>query len=49
LEEVTAPVLIISAVEDPLCLCENAQSMADKIPGAKLVMIKSGGHMLLGQ
>lgn len=49
LEEIQAPVLIVNAVDDPLSLYENAQSMADRIPGAKLVTIESGGHMLLGQ
>jgi pimeloyl-ACP methyl ester carboxylesterase len=49
LEEIEAPVLIVNAIDDPLCLHENAQSMADRIPNAKLVTIESGGHMLLGQ
>jgi len=48
LEEITVPVLIINAVDDPLTLYVNAQSMAERIPGAKLVTIESGGHMLLG-
>ncbi len=48
LEEITMPVLIINAVDDPLALYENAQSMAERIPDAKLVAIESGGHMLLG-
>ncbi len=48
LEEITVPVLIINAVDDPLALYKNAQSMAERIPGAKLVTIESGGHMLLG-
>lgn len=48
LEEITVPVLIINALDDPLALYKNAQSMAERIPGAKLVTIESGGHMLLG-
>ena len=48
LEEITVPVLIINAVDDPLTLYKNAQSAAGRIPGAKLVTIESGGHMLLG-
>jgi pimeloyl-ACP methyl ester carboxylesterase len=48
LEEIRVPVLIISAVDDPLTLYVNAQSMAERIPGAKLVTIESGGHMMLG-
>lgn len=42
------PVLVVSAVDEPLTLYVNAQSMAERIPGAKLVTIESGGHMLLG-
>jgi pimeloyl-ACP methyl ester carboxylesterase len=49
LEEIEVPVLIVSAVDDPLALYVNAQSMAERIPGAELVTIESGGHMLLGQ
>lgn len=48
LEEITVTVLIVNAVDDPLTLYENAQSMAERIPGAKLLTIESGGHMLLG-
>ncbi|TFH08786.1 MAG: alpha/beta hydrolase [Candidatus Atribacteria bacterium] len=48
LEEIAVPVLIISAVDDPLALYRNAQAMAERIPGATLATIKSGGHMLLG-
>jgi len=49
LEEITVPVLIVNAVDDPLTLYKNAQSAAERIPGSKLVTIESGGHMLLGQ
>jgi len=48
LEEITVPVLIVNAVDDPLTLYVNALSMAERIPGAKLVTIESGAHMLLG-
>lgn len=48
LEEITVPVLIINAVDDPLALYKNAQSMAERISDSKLVTIESGGHMLLG-
>jgi pimeloyl-ACP methyl ester carboxylesterase len=48
LEEIAAPVLIINAVDDPLTLYRNAQSAAERIPGAKLVTIEDGGHMMLG-
>jgi len=48
LGEIAMPVLVIHAVDDPLASYANARSMADKIPGAKLFTIESGGHMLLG-
>lgn len=48
LEEIGVPVLIVNAVDDSLTLYVNAKSMAERIPGAKLVTIESGGHMLLG-
>jgi pimeloyl-ACP methyl ester carboxylesterase len=48
LEEITVPVLIVNAVDDPLTLYRNATSAAERIPGAKLVTIEDGGHMMLG-
>jgi pimeloyl-ACP methyl ester carboxylesterase len=48
LEEITVPVLIVSAVDDPLTLYANAKAAAERIPGAKLVTIEDSGHMLLG-
>jgi pimeloyl-ACP methyl ester carboxylesterase len=48
LDEIAVPVLIVNAVDDPLTLYRNAQSAAERIPGAKLVTIKDGGHMMLG-
>ena len=48
LEEITVPVLIINAIDDPLALYDNARAMAKRIPGAKLVTLESEGHMLLG-
>jgi pimeloyl-ACP methyl ester carboxylesterase len=48
LETITVPVLIVSAVDDPLTPHRNAQAMAARISGAKLIAIESGGAMLLG-
>ena len=47
-EEIAVPVLIANAVDDPLTLYVNAQSMAERIPGARLFTIESGGHIMLG-
>jgi pimeloyl-ACP methyl ester carboxylesterase len=48
LHEIEVPVLIVNAVDDPLTLYQNAESAAEQIPGAKLVTIADGGHMMLG-
>ncbi len=45
---VRAPTLVVSAVDDPLALHENARALADRIPGARLLAVPGGGHMLLG-
>jgi pimeloyl-ACP methyl ester carboxylesterase len=48
LQEISAPTLIIHAVDDTLASYKNARVMAEKIPNAELVTIDSGGHPLLG-
>ncbi len=45
---IKTPTLVISAVDDPLALHENARTLADRIPGARLFSAPDGGHMLLG-
>lgn len=47
-EKVTVPTLVISAVDDPMALHENARALAEKIPGARLAAIQDGGHIMLG-
>lgn len=47
-DEISVPTLIIHAVDDPLADYDNVQTMAERIPDAKLVTIESGGHPLLG-
>lgn len=47
-DEISVPTLITHAVDDPLANYDNAQTMAERIPDAKLVTIESGGHPLLG-
>jgi len=47
-DEISVPTLIIHAVDDPLADYDNAQTMAERIPDAKMVTIESGGHPLLG-
>lgn len=48
LKEISVPVLIVNAVDDPLALYANAKAAAERIPAARLVTIEDGGHMLLG-
>ena len=48
LEQVLAPTLVVAAKDDPLALFANSGRMAERIPGAELLAVESGGHMLLG-
>lgn len=47
-EMIQAPTIIISAVDDPMALHENARALAERIPGARLVVVENGGHLMLG-
>lgn len=49
LEEIAVPTLIVHAVDDPLTSYSAAAEAASRIPGARLVSLDSGGHLLLGQ
>jgi pimeloyl-ACP methyl ester carboxylesterase len=48
LEEISVPTLIINARDDGLSAFQNAARAAERIPGAELLAIDQGGHMLLG-
>jgi pimeloyl-ACP methyl ester carboxylesterase len=48
LEEISVPTLIINARDDGLSAFQNAARAAERIPGAELLAIDHGGHMLLG-
>jgi pimeloyl-ACP methyl ester carboxylesterase len=48
LEAITVPVLIVHAKDDPLVSHEAAQRAVDRIPGARLVSVERGGHLMLG-
>jgi pimeloyl-ACP methyl ester carboxylesterase len=48
LEQLRVPTLIVNARDDGLSAFENAASAAERIPGAELLAIERGGHMLLG-
>jgi pimeloyl-ACP methyl ester carboxylesterase len=47
-EQLSVPTLIVNARHDGLSAFENAASAAERIPGAELLAIDQGGHMLLG-
>ena len=42
------PTLVIHAVDDSLASYDNARALAERIPGARLLSIPTGGHLLLG-
>jgi pimeloyl-ACP methyl ester carboxylesterase len=48
LEGIAVPTLVIHAVDDSLANYENARVLAERIPGARLLSIPTGGHLLLG-
>lgn len=48
LERITAPTLVVHAVDDVVVPFAHAQHTADSIPGARLVSLPSGGHMRFG-
>ena len=49
LEEIAVPTLVVNAVDDPAANYEDAQAMSARIPGARLVTVPEGGHLMLGQ
>ncbi len=49
LEQIQAPTLVIHAADDNLVPLEQGRFTAGTIPGAQLVLLDSGGHLMLGQ
>lgn len=49
LEQISVPTLIAHSKDDPLASYEAARKAAERIPGATLVALDSGGHLGLGQ
>jgi pimeloyl-ACP methyl ester carboxylesterase len=49
LGKVKAPTLVVNAVDDGLVQFDDARAMAGQIPGATLIAVERGGHLLLGQ
>ena len=49
LEDIGVPTLLIHAQDDPLASYDAAEQAADRIPGAVLLRLESGGHLTLGK
>ena len=49
LERITAPTLVVSAKDDLYNTLPAAEHMAEHIPGAKLVVLDRGGHLMVGR
>ena len=49
LEDLQVPTLVMHARDDPLASYAAAEQAAERIPGAVLVSLESGGHLGLGQ
>ncbi len=47
--DISAPTLVVSARDDAMAGYANARALAARIPGARLLTVDSGGHLLLGQ
>jgi pimeloyl-ACP methyl ester carboxylesterase len=49
LESIRVPTLVVHTRDDPLIHYDSAARAAHRIPGARLVGLVSGGHLMLGQ
>ncbi|WFP75540.1 alpha/beta hydrolase [Mesorhizobium sp. WSM4906] len=49
LAEITAPTIVVSARDDLFNTLPSAEFAAARIPGAKLVVYDTGGHLLVGR
>ena len=45
-ESITVPTLVIAAEDDTLAPYKDSRAMAERIPGARLVTVRRGGHTL---
>jgi len=46
-EEITAPTLVITGSEDRMTLPRFGQWLAERIPGARFVLVEGAGHMVM--
>lgn len=47
LEEIEVPVLVVNAKDDPAAAFAAARAMSQRIPGAHLLTVPRGGHLML--
>ena len=45
-EEIAVPTLVVAAEDDTLAPYKDSRAMAERIPGARLVTVRRGGHAL---
>jgi pimeloyl-ACP methyl ester carboxylesterase len=48
LSQIETPVLVISALDDPIARAENVRALAEKMPNAHLFVVPEGGHFFFG-
>jgi len=49
IEQLRMPVMLVGAADDPYKTGEGARYSAGRLPGAKALILDSGGHLMLGQ
>lgn len=49
IRDITLPTLVIHAQDDPLVPFSHAENTASRIPGARLLALTEGGHLMIGQ
>ena len=47
--DIATSTLVVTAADDPLASPANARRLASLLPHARLLEVKQGGHLLLGQ
>jgi pimeloyl-ACP methyl ester carboxylesterase len=49
IEQIASPVLVVHAQDDRIVSFANAEHAFQRIPGARLLALPTGGHLLIGQ
>jgi pimeloyl-ACP methyl ester carboxylesterase len=49
LERIRVPTLVIHTVDDSLIPLTHGQNTARRVPGARMITLQSGGHLLMGR